>query len=80
MTFCMCRQVQILFLAYFPCFEKIKVGLYDQIALCLCISPTIVATQQFGKHFHAAVNTVTCYANEDAVRIVNWFYYNLNHT
>jgi hypothetical protein len=24
------------FLAYFPCFEKIKVGLYDHHAVCLC--------------------------------------------
>jgi hypothetical protein len=28
-------------LAYFPCFEKIKVGLYDQIALCLCVYPAL---------------------------------------
>jgi hypothetical protein len=29
---------------------------------------------------HYTYNIVPCYATEDAVRIVNSFYYNLNHT
>jgi hypothetical protein len=41
----------IRFLAYFPYFEKIKLGLWDYVAVyvCVCVSPT-VARQRLGKN------------------------------
>jgi hypothetical protein len=41
-------DILIIFLAYFPYFEKIKVGLKDPVAVCVCI-PLIVARQRLDK-------------------------------
>jgi hypothetical protein len=48
-------------LAYFPYFEKIKICLWDHLAVCVSVyvSPSIVDRQRLGKHVPASVNTHT---------------------
>jgi hypothetical protein len=47
---CFLSTFLLLSLVYFPCFEKIKISLWDHVAVCVCpcILP-IVARQQLGK-------------------------------
>jgi hypothetical protein len=47
-----------LFLGHIPYFSKTKLGFRDHLDVCVsvCVSPTITARQQVGKHVHAATN------------------------
>jgi hypothetical protein len=59
------------FLAYFPYFEKMKLDLWDHVAVCVCLpvyppivarqllakSPLIVGRQQLGRNVTAVTNT-----------------------
>jgi hypothetical protein len=46
------------FLAYFPYFEKNRIGLWGHVAVCVCVCiPPIFARQRLGRNVTAVTNT-----------------------